>query len=75
MLRNPDTEPQVYVLEPGKALEIPGESTAELVFRSPWREDAQKPPLRTSSSASIQLTLQPLEILILETATETPAKP
>jgi len=75
MLRNPDTQPQDYILQPGKALEIPGEQPAELVFRSPWREDAQKPPLRTSQAADVRLTLQPLEILILEASTETPAKP
>lgn len=75
MLRNPDTQPQDYLLEPGKALEVPGDSDAELIFHSPWPEDAQKPPLRTSALASVRLTLQPLEILILETATATPAKP
>ena len=45
-------------------------AVAQYQLRSPWAEDAQKPPLAAAPGKPVRITLQPFQVLVLEAAPE-----
>jgi hypothetical protein len=68
MLRNPNDRPQEFALDVGIAFELPAGAPRGFTLRSPWAEDANKPPVKAQAGQSLRLTLKPFETVILETA-------
>jgi len=67
MLRNPNDQPQPFALEVGSAFELPPGARARFELRSPWAEDRGNPPLTARAGKPLMLTLQPFQVLVLET--------
>jgi hypothetical protein len=68
MLRNPDDRAHDFALDVGIAFELPAGAPRGFTLRSPWAEDANKPPVKAQAGQSLRLTLKPFETVILETA-------
>ncbi len=68
MLRNPNDRPQEFAFDIGIAFELPAGAPRGFTLRSPWAEDAKKPPVKAQAGQSLRLTLKPFETVILETA-------
>ena len=66
-LRNPDDKPQSFSLKIADAFELPTGSGTRFEFRSPWKSDASRTPVKTTADEMTSFTLQPFEVLTLET--------
>ncbi|MBE3135016.1 MAG: enterotoxin [Acidobacteria bacterium] len=65
-LRNPDPAPGRIAIDIGKAFELPEGAAREYVLRSPWKEDADRPPMTLSASREFTFDLQPFEVLVFD---------
>jgi hypothetical protein len=69
-LRNPSDKPQDFQLDAGKAFELP--PTAERRFRahSPWKDEADTPPVELKAGVAHTFHLKPFEVLTLDATPE-----
>jgi hypothetical protein len=65
-LRCPSTKPGTIVLDIGKAFELPSGAATTYTLRSPWKKDANKAPITLTAGTPYTFTLQPFEVLTLE---------
>ena len=72
MLRNPDDQPQDFLLDVGAAFELPAAAGKSFALKSPWVEDAAKPTLAAMAGQPLRFTLKPLETAIFDA---TPTEP
>lgn len=66
MLRNPDDQPHAFALDVAAAFELPPGAPTRYTLRSPWAEDAQKPPVTAQAGQPTRMTLAPFEVLLFE---------
>lgn len=66
-LRNPDDKLQTISLMLSDAFELPAGAGTAYELRSPWKSDAQKPPIKADAKTPVALSLQPFEVITLET--------
>ncbi len=65
-LRNPAPTPARIAIDIAKALELPDGAAREYVLRSPWKEDADRPPVTLSAGREFTFDLQPFEVLVFD---------
>ncbi len=65
VLRNPSNQTQTYVLDVGKAFELPAGSARLYRAHSPWTEDRDKPSIELHAGRVRDLMLKPFEVLTL----------
>lgn len=67
VLRNPSDKPAKFGLDVTRGFELTGGAT-RLVFtaRSPWPDDAGKPPIMLTAGVTTTISLAPFEVLTLE---------
>ena len=70
MLRNPSDQPRDFLLDVGAALELPAPAPKTWTLRSPWAEDAAKPPLRAQVRQPVRLTLEPFQVCVFDASPE-----
>jgi hypothetical protein len=66
-LRNPDDQPQTILIKPADVFELPVGAETHYEMRSPWKADAHHGPIKADANVPLQLTLQPFEVITLET--------
>ena len=66
VLRNPDDKPARITLDLATAFELPDGAAQQYVLKSPWKEDADEPPLTASAGRPHTFELQPFDVLSLE---------
>ena len=66
MLRNPDLQAHEFVLDVGRAFELPPRALRRYLLKSPWAEDGAKPPIRVEAGKPVGIRLKPFEIVVLE---------
>jgi len=67
MLRNPDDQPQDFLLDPQTAFELPAHVAGKFRLKSPWLEDQAQPVLTAVAGKPLRLALSPFEVVMLET--------
>jgi len=67
-LRNPDDKSRSITLDLVTVWELPGDAGGEVVLHSPWKADADKPAVSAAIKQPLTLTLQPFEVITLQTA-------
>jgi len=65
-LRNPEDQPAKIKLDIGQVFELPPGAVRKFSLRSPWNEDADKPPLELAAGQPATLTLQPFEVFVAD---------
>jgi hypothetical protein len=65
-LRNPAPAPARIAIDIGKAFELPDGAAREYVLRSPWKGDADRPPVVLSAGKEFTFDLQPFEVLVFD---------
>jgi hypothetical protein len=66
-LRNPSDQRQSISLDVGGAFELPAGAPRRFVASSPWKQDRAMPPVRLAAGEEHAFTLEPFEVLTLET--------
>jgi hypothetical protein len=66
-LRNPSDQRQSISLDVGGAFELPAGAPRRFVASSPWKQDRAMPPVRLAAGEEHVFTLEPFEVLTLET--------
>jgi hypothetical protein len=66
-LRNPSDQRQSISLDVGGAFELPAGALRRFVASSPWKQDRAMPPVRLAAGEEHVFTLEPFEVLTLET--------
>jgi hypothetical protein len=66
VLRNPSDKPQSIAIDLAKALELPAGAVRSYSARSPWKADAEKPPIDLNASTPHEFDLAPFEVKTLE---------
>ena len=66
-LRNPDDKPQTCQMKLAAAFELPVAAETQYELRSPWKADAHRAPVKADANVPVQFTLQPFEVITLET--------
>jgi hypothetical protein len=66
VLRNPSDKSQSFLLDAGKAFELPKGAAQSYLARSPWAEDAKRAAIRLESGKLSRIGLKPFEVLTLE---------
>jgi hypothetical protein len=66
-LRNPSDHPQSFLLDVGRAFELPSGAPRKYNAQSPWKSDAKKPSIALRAGKAQKIQLQPFEVLNLET--------
>lgn len=67
VLRNPDDKPATFVADAGRLFELPSGARKTIRLHSPWKEDRGKPAVELSAGQPHPFTLQPFEVVVLET--------
>ncbi|MCX7887711.1 MAG: enterotoxin, partial [Verrucomicrobiae bacterium] len=65
-LRNPDDRTQEFALDVATAFELPQGAPTKYQLKSPWAEDAHKPPLLAEAGRPTTIVLRPFEVLVLD---------
>jgi hypothetical protein len=65
-LRNPSDKPQAIRLDPQIVFELPPQAVRQFTARSPWKEDAGKPPVKLSAGVAQEFRLGPFEVQTLD---------
>lgn len=63
VLRNPKDVPQALVLDPAEAFQLPPSAAADYELRSPWAEDAARPPVRLTAGRTHEFRLEPFQVV------------
>jgi hypothetical protein len=63
VLRNPTAKPARITLDLADVFELPEGAPERYVLRSPWKEDAKKPPLAVSAGRSHTFELAPFDVV------------
>jgi len=66
-LRNPKDEKQEIDIDLQKVFELPQGAQQTWKLKSPWKEDADKPPVVLTSGTPHRFLLNPFDVLVLET--------
>jgi hypothetical protein len=66
VLRNPSDKAQEYLLDMGKAFELPEHAARSYSARSPWAEDKGKMAIRLRAGETHKFELKPFEVLTLD---------
>jgi hypothetical protein len=64
-LRNPSDKPQMIELDIQNAFELPEGASRRYTARSPWQEDAHRPPIELRAGLPHAFHLSPFEVLTL----------
>lgn len=67
VLRNPTSQEQTCLIKLADAFELPAGAKTQYELRSPWKADAHRAPLTADANSPVKLTLQPFEVITLET--------
>lgn len=65
-LRCPNDEPGEITVDVGQVFELPKGAPRTHVLRSPWKEDADKPPITLTAGVPHRFVLRPFEVLVFE---------
>jgi hypothetical protein len=65
-LRNPNDKPQSIRIDPQIVFELPPQAARKFTARSPWKEDAGKPPIKLRGGVAQEFSLAPFEVLTLD---------
>jgi hypothetical protein len=66
-LRNPSDQRQSISLDVGRVFELPPGAPRRFAASSPWKRDRATPPVRLAAGEEHVFTLEPFEVLTLET--------
>ena len=66
-LRNPDDKPQTCQIQLAATFELPAGTATSYQLRSPWKADAQRATITAGVKVPVEFTLQPFEVMTLET--------
>ncbi|WP_178930989.1 hypothetical protein [Oceaniferula marina] len=66
-LRNPDDRKKSITLDLRTIWELPTDDDLQYTLHSPWIEDHGKPPVPARANTPLTVTLQPFEVLTLQT--------
>src|ERR1017187_4175906 len=66
VLRNPSDKAQEFLLDVGKAFEVPVGAARSYLARSPWAEDSKKVAIRLDAGKPWRVALKPFEVLTLD---------
>jgi hypothetical protein len=66
-LRNPSDQRQSISIDVGRAFELPQGAPRRFVASSPWKHDRGEPPVSLVAGEKHAFTLEPFEVLTLET--------
>ena len=66
-LRNPSDQRQSIAIDVGRAFELPPGAPRRFVASSPWKQDRRAPPVSLAAGEEHVFTLEPFEVLTLET--------
>jgi hypothetical protein len=66
-LRNPSDQRQSIALDVGRAFDLPPGVPHRFVASSPWKQDRAAPPVSLAADEEHVFTLEPFEVLTLET--------
>jgi len=64
VLRNPDDRPATITLDMANAFELPDGAPRKYTLKSPWKEDAGKPPIELSAGTGHTFALAPFEVFV-----------
>jgi len=67
-LRNPYAAPASIAVDIAKAFELPDGAAREYTLHSPWKDDADRPPLVLSAGKDFTFELKPFEVLVFDAA-------
>jgi hypothetical protein len=67
-IRNPSDRPQTIDIDVGEAFEPPPGAARRFLARSPWKRDSGASPVSLTAGQEQRFTLQPFEVLNLETS-------
>jgi hypothetical protein len=70
-LRNPDAVPRALLLDVGRALELPAGAARIWRAKSPWASDRAAPARTFEAGRTVEVSLQPFQVLTLELAPAT----
>ena len=65
-LRNPKNAPGKISVDIGKAFELPKDAAQKYTLKSPWKKDADKPPIMLSVGKNHTFELKPFELLVFD---------
>lgn len=65
-LRNPSDKPQQFALDVARAFELPEGAPRHFVARSPWQNEAAKPPIELEAGYPRVIELAPFQVMTLE---------
>ena len=65
-LRNPSDHQQEFLLDVGKAFELPPGAAGEFNAHSPWAADKNLPAMTLLAGATQAIVLRPFQVLTLE---------
>ncbi len=66
VLRNPNSEPQAFSIDPQLVFELPKGAKGTYSLKSPYSSDVAKPAIEVKVGESKVVTLAPFEVLVLE---------
>ncbi|MDR3741242.1 MAG: enterotoxin [Terracidiphilus sp.] len=66
VLRNPSDKAQEFLLDVGKAFELPERAARSYIARSPWKEDSKRVAIRLDAGKPWRVELKPFEVLTLD---------
>ncbi len=66
VLRNPSDKAQVFLLDVGKAFELPEHAAQSYRAHSPWEEDSKGAVIRLDAGKAWRAKLKPFEVLTLD---------
>jgi hypothetical protein len=66
VLRNPSGKSQSITIDLSKALELPEDAVRSYSAKSPWKTDAEQPPIELNASTPHEFELAPFEVKTLE---------
>lgn len=66
MLRNPDDQPRKFVLDIGKAFELPAGAPSSYALQSPWAEDSKEPARMAKAGEDLTISLAPFEVAVFD---------
>jgi hypothetical protein len=66
VLRNPSDKAQEFLLDVGKAFELPVGAARSYLVRSPWVEDKDKAAIRLRAGTAWRVELKPFEVVTLD---------
>ena len=69
VLRNPSDQRASFTGDPEKLFELPRGTAKVFVMHSPWKQDEDKPSLKLRAGEPHVFSLQPFEVLVLQSKT------